>query len=151
MLPASGQNILLPRFRRGRDEEGIMTDPEAIAAAEKVIGPVLAKTMQEQISEGTPLGDVGKLAAELVFRDVWGRPGLDNHARALTTLGVLIGKKRLPILRYYARIALRNGVTPDQLDEVALQAIPYAGFPTAVAAAQIMRSVAAEVAAEPAG
>ena len=39
-----------------------MTDPEAIAAAEKVIGPVLAKTMQEQINEGTPLGDVGKLA-----------------------------------------------------------------------------------------
>lgn len=128
-----------------------MTDPEAIAAAEKVIGPVLARTMQEQINEGTPLGDVGKLAAELVFRDVWGRPGLSNHLRALTTLGVLIGKKRLPILRYYARIALRNGVTPEQLDELALQAIPYAGFPTAVAAARIMREVAAEVAAEQAG
>ena len=24
---------------------------------------------------------VGKLAAELVFRDVWGRPGLNNHVR----------------------------------------------------------------------
>ena len=69
----------------------------------------------------------------------------------VNALGVLIGKKRLPILRYYARIALRNGVTSEQLDEVALQAIPYAGFPTAVAAAQIMRAVAAEVAAEQAG
>ena len=128
-----------------------MTDPEAIVAAEKVIGPVLAKTMQEQINEGTPLGDVGKLAAELVFRDVWGRPGLDNHSRALATLGVLIGKKRMPILRYYARIAMRQGVTEEQLGEVALQAIPYTGFPTAVAAAQIMREVAKEIAAEQAG
>ncbi len=125
-----------------------MADAEAMAAAEKVIGPVLAKTMAEQIAEGTPLGDVGKLAAELVFRDVWGRPGLDNHARSLVTLGVLIGKKRLPILRYYTRIAMRNGVTAAELDEVALQAIPYAGFPTAVAAAQIIREVAAQVAAE---
>ena len=128
-----------------------MADAEAVAAAEKVIGPVLAKTLAEQIDEGNLLGEVGKLASELVFKGTWGRPGLDNHARSLTTLGVLIGKKRLPILRYYARSALRNGVTPDQLDEVALQAIPYAGFPTAVAAAQIMRAVAAEVAAEQAG
>ena len=128
-----------------------MTDPEAIVAAEKVIGPVLAKRMQGEINDGTPLGDVGKLAAELVFRDVWGRPGLDNHSRALVTLGVLIGKKRMPILQWYARIALRQGVTPEQLDELVLQAIPYAGFPTAVAAAQIIRQAVKEVAAEQAG
>jgi 4-carboxymuconolactone decarboxylase len=128
-----------------------MADAEAVAAAEKVIGPVLAKTLAEQIDEGNLLGEVGKLASELVFRDVWGRQGLDNHARSLATLGVLIGKKRLPILRYYARIAMRNGVTAAELDEVALQAIPYAGFPTAVAAARIIREVAAEVAAEQAG
>lgn len=128
-----------------------MTDPEAIVAAEKVIGPVLANRMKGEINDGTPLGDVGKLAAELVFRDVWGRPGLDNHSRALVTLGVLIGKKRMPILQWYARIAMRQGVTPEQLDELVLQAIPYVGFPTAVAAAQIIRKAVEEVAAEQAG
>ena len=42
-----------------------MADAEAIAAAEKVIGPVLAKTLAEQINEGTTLGDVGKLAVRV--------------------------------------------------------------------------------------
>ena len=91
------------------------------------------------------------LITRYAWHDIWGRPGLDNHSRALATLGVLIGKKRMPILRYYARIAMRQGVTEEQLGEVALQAIPYTGFPTAVAAAQIMREVAKEIAAEQAG
>src|SRR5579884_3691027 len=125
-----------------------MANSEAIAAAEKVIGPVLAKTMAEAIDRGDMLGKVGVLASELVFQNVWGRPGLSNHQRSLVTVAILLARKRYDILKFYTRIAMRNGVTRTELEELLIQAIPYTGFVTAAIGSASVREVITEVEAE---
>jgi alkylhydroperoxidase/carboxymuconolactone decarboxylase family protein YurZ len=125
-----------------------MASPEAIAAAERVIGPVLVENLKEHIAQGGLLGQVGTLASELVFDRVWGRPGLSNHMRSLVTLGVLLARGRVDILRFYTRIAMNNGVTREELEEFLIQALPYIGFPGVVEAAGPMREMMAAVEAE---
>ena len=128
-----------------------MANPEAIAAAEKIIGPVLAKTLVDQIAEGNLLGEVGKLASELVFQNVWGRPGLNNHQRSLVTIAILLARRRHDILKFYTRIAMRNGVTRQELEELLFQAIPYTGFPSVIGGSRVIHEVIDEIAAEQAG
>ncbi len=125
-----------------------MANSEAIAAAEKIIGPVLAQTLAEQIEAGSLLGEVGKLASELVFKNVWGRPGLSHHQRSLVTVAILLARRRFDVLKFYTRIALQNGVTQAELEELLLQAVPYTGFPSVIGGSRVIHEVIEEVAAE---
>jgi len=93
-------------------------------------------------SQGTPFApEIGNLAAENVFGALWTRPGLSRRDRSLVTIGILIALRAESELRYHFPIALRNGVTREELEEVIYQATGYAGFPAATAA----RNAAMEV------
>jgi 4-carboxymuconolactone decarboxylase len=48
---------------------------------------------------------------------------------------------REPQLRVHFGAALNVGVTMKELEEVIIQTVPYAGFPTAINALNILRSV----------
>ena len=74
------------------------------------------------------------LSMDFVFGRVWARDGLDRRARSLVTLGILIALRQCDELQNHVRIALTNGLTPKELEEVIVQATAYAGFPAARAA-----------------
>ena len=78
---------------------------------------------------------------ECVFGRVWIRPGLDWRSRSLVTLGVLIALRAEGELRVHFPIALRNGLTRDELEEVVYHAAAYAGFPAASTAGRIGQEV----------
>lgn len=84
--------------------------------------------------------DIGQLAQENVFGDLWARCGLSRRDRSLVTLGILIALRAENELRYHFPIAIRNGLTRSELEEVIYQSAAYAGFPAAASA----RSVAQE-------
>ena len=92
--------------------------------------------------------DLGRFAAEFVFSDVYGRPGLDLKSRemisvaALTTLG-FAG----PQLRAHIGAALRVGCTQQEIVEIIMQMAVYAGFPAALNGMQAAKEVFAEFAA----
>ena len=92
--------------------------------------------------------DLGRLAAEFVFDDIYGRPGLDLKSRemisvaALTTLGYAG-----PQLRVHIGAALRVGCTRQEIVEIILQMAVYAGFPAALNGMQAAKEVFAEFAA----
>src|SRR6201982_1175170 len=63
--------------------------------------------------------------------DVWSRPGLSRAARSLVTLSVLAAMQHEHELAMHVKAALRNGLTPEQIQEVLLQVAVYAGVPVA--------------------
>ncbi len=92
--------------------------------------------------------DLGRYAAEFAFGDVLSRPGLDIKTRemlsvaALTTLGCAG-----PQLRAHIGAALRVGCTQEEIVEIILQMVVYAGFPAALNGIQAAKEVFAEQAA----
>lgn len=73
--------------------------------------------------------------------DVWTRPGLDLRTRSCITVAMLVALDRPAELRLHLRGALRNGVTPDELKEILLQAAVYCGVPAANDAYRLAQEV----------
>jgi 4-carboxymuconolactone decarboxylase len=92
-----------------------------------------------------PLGDVAPALAaytdEVLFGDVWERPGLNKRDRSLITVATLIALYRVNELPFHLRRALENGVTRDELVEVVTHLAFYSGWPTAATAVGIARRV----------
>ena len=61
--------------------------------------------------------------------DIWSRPGLSRAERSLVTLAVLAALQHEAELAMHVKAALRNGLTPEQIQEVLLQVAVYAGVP----------------------
>ena len=57
------------------------------------------------------------------------------------TLGILIALRAEGELRLHLPIALRNGLTREELEEVIYHAAAYAGFPAASTASRIGQEV----------
>jgi 3-oxoadipate enol-lactonase / 4-carboxymuconolactone decarboxylase len=85
-----------------------------------------------------------ELITRYAWGAVWGRPGLDRRTRSCVTLGVLVALRATDELVLHLRGALRNGVTPEELREVLLQACVYAGVPAANTAFAVAQRVLAE-------
>ena len=80
-------------------------------------------------------------SANVLFGDVWERPGLSKRDRSLITVATLIALYRTEQLPGHLRRALDNGVTKDEIGEIITHMAFYAGWPTAASAAPIAQKV----------
>ena len=91
------------------------------------------------------MGDIDPKLAELtdnvLFGDVWERPGLRKRDRSLITVAALIALNRPEQLRSHIRLALENGVTQEEIVEVITHLAFYSGWPNAVNAVGVAREV----------
>jgi 4-carboxymuconolactone decarboxylase len=91
------------------------------------------------------IGDVAPRLAELtddvLFGDVWERPGLSKRDRSLITVATLVALYRTNELPGHLKRALDNGVTQDELVEAITHLAFYAGWPTAMTAIKAARAV----------
>ncbi|WAJ44116.1 carboxymuconolactone decarboxylase family protein [Mycobacterium sp. Aquia_216] len=85
--------------------------------------------------------ELGELSLDHVFGALWTRPGLDRRSRSLVTLGALIALRATEELRLHFPIALRNGLTIDEIEEVIYHMTGYAGYPAATTASNVARDV----------
>ncbi len=76
--------------------------------------------------------------------EIWARPGLSRAERSIVTLTALVVLRQDEELAMHLRAAVRNGLTPGQIQEVLLQVAVYAGVPAANRAFAIAQSVLAE-------
>jgi len=111
---------------------------EKEAAAERVAADLLApKPGMPSVPAAAPPtfgAEIGELAKDNVFGNLWPRCGLSRRDRSLVTLGILIALRAENELRYHIPIAIRNGLTRREIEEVIYQATGYAGFPAASSA-----------------
>jgi 4-carboxymuconolactone decarboxylase len=78
---------------------------------------------------------------EVVYGQVWERPGLSKRDRSLITVAALFAMSRPDFLKVHMERALGNGVTREELGELITHLAFYAGWPAAMSAAQLALSV----------
>ena len=84
---------------------------------------------------------LAKITADVLFGDVWERPGLSKRDRSLITVAMLTAMYRSGQLPGHINRALDNGVTKEEIGEVITHVAFYAGWPTAANAARIIKEV----------
>ncbi|MER6558257.1 alpha/beta fold hydrolase [Streptomyces sp. NPDC001027] len=88
--------------------------------------------------------DFQEFVTRYAWGEVWDRPGLDRRTRSCVTLTALVAGGHLEELAVHTRAALRNGLTPDEIGEVLLQAAVYCGLPAASGAFRVAQQVVRE-------
>ncbi|NEC82186.1 4-carboxymuconolactone decarboxylase, partial [Streptomyces sp. SID7958] len=88
--------------------------------------------------------DFQEFVTRYAWGGVWDRPGLDRRTRSCVTLTALVAGGHLEELASHTRAALRNGLTPDEIKEVLLQAAVYCGIPAAGSAFRVAQQVIRE-------
>jgi 4-carboxymuconolactone decarboxylase len=73
----------------------------------------------------------------VIYGDLWERPGLSKRDRSLITLAALIATYRPEQLVSHLKRAVDNGVTKEEISEVITNLAFYAGWPSAMSAAQV--------------
>jgi 4-carboxymuconolactone decarboxylase len=100
--------------------------------------------MQRNIGDVAP--KLAQLTDDVLFGDIWERPGLSKRDRSLITVTALVALYRPEQLDFHLRRALENGVTRDEIVEVITHLAFYAGWPNAMTAINLAKKVFSEVA-----
>lgn len=102
--------------------------------------------VMQQMGWGTNEGiralheDLWKITTEINFGTIWSRPGLslrDREIICMTTL-ITIGAQGVAL---HFKNAHTLGITDEEIEEIIIQTIPYAGFPRALSAMALFRKV----------
>jgi 4-carboxymuconolactone decarboxylase len=80
----------------------------------------------------------------VVYGDLWERPGLSKRDRSLITVAALVATYRPEQLESHLTRAIANGVTKEEISEVITHLAFYAGWPSAMSAAQLAFTVLVE-------
>ncbi|WP_214477354.1 carboxymuconolactone decarboxylase family protein [Mesorhizobium sp. dw_380] len=108
-----------------------------------------------QAAPTNPFSDIapalGKYTDEVLFGDVWKRPGLSPRDRSLVTVASLVSGYRINEMPAHMKRALDNGLTRDELIETIMHLAFYAGWPAAATALGIARKVFEQADAEQQG
>ena len=118
-----------------------MTD-DGMRVRREVLGDEHVDRAVAETTEFT--ADFQDLITRYAWGEIWTRPGLDRKTRSCITLTALVAQNHHEELAMHVRAALRNGLTPDEIKEVLLQAAVYCGVPAANRAFAIAQEVLAE-------
>jgi len=77
---------------------------------------------------------LGRLRNEVLFGDVWQQPEMNPRDRSIVTCSILAALGKQDELAHHMRLAIENGVTPDELRGLVVQVAFYAGWPCAIGA-----------------
>ena len=94
------------------------------------------KKMLEYLKSVSP--DLEKYVIEFMFGDILSRPVLDIKPRLLIAIGLLAQQNATAQLKGHVYAALKLGCTQQEIREVVIQTLIYAGFPTAINAMKVV-------------
>src|ERR1700743_2909305 len=87
---------------------------------------------------------LAELTSDVLFGDVWERPGLSKRDRSLITVAALVALNRTEQLPFHLKRAIDNGLTKEELIEVITHLAFYSGWPTSMSAAMIAKNIFTE-------
>ncbi|MGW0891116.1 carboxymuconolactone decarboxylase family protein [Saccharopolyspora gloriosae] len=110
-----------------------MTDnrAKALALLQEMIPGMLTEGDTPKVAAQGFAAEIGELSLDNVFGALWSRPGLDRRSRSILTIGILIALGATEELKVHFPIALVNGVTREELEEIVYHSAGYAGYPAA--------------------
>jgi 4-carboxymuconolactone decarboxylase len=125
----------------GKAADWLEQVPDAQYAAAPVNVPVPKRASQGQQLFGDVAPKFGQLTDDVLFGDVWARPGLSQRDRSLVTVSALIAMNRPDQMRGHMARARQNGVSDAELIETITHLAFYTGWPSAVTAVGVAREV----------
>ncbi|KUM68212.1 carboxymuconolactone decarboxylase family protein [Streptomyces curacoi] len=78
----------------------------------------------------------------VLFDDIWERPGLSQRDRSLVTVSVLAALYRSEQLPYHLGKALENGLSVEELSKAITHLAFYAGWPNGMTAMNQLKKIA---------
>jgi alkylhydroperoxidase/carboxymuconolactone decarboxylase family protein YurZ len=85
-----------------------------------------------------------KLVLDFGMGEMWSRPGLDFREKSLITLSLDIATRQFDELKVHVKVALRNGLTVEQIRDLFIHSILYVGFPAVVQSHRVLAEVIEE-------
>jgi 4-carboxymuconolactone decarboxylase len=104
-----------------------MSEAKEPSVAQKLVGDFAPKLAQ--------------LTDDVLFGDVWERAELSPRDRSLVTVAALIANGNTEQLTGHLSRARQNGLSETELAEVIIHLAFYAGWPRAMSAVKVARSV----------
>ena len=89
--------------------------------------------------------DFQRIITESAWGTIWTRPGIDKKTRHLLTLAIIAALGKHDELAMHIRATRNTGVTQEEVKEVFLQVLVYAGAPAANSAFGIAKRVYKEL------
>jgi 4-carboxymuconolactone decarboxylase len=77
-----------------------------------------------------------KITDEVLYNEIWERPGLSPRDRSLITIACLIGMHRPEQMPNHMKLGMTNGLTKEEIGEAITHLAFYASWPNAVTAAR---------------
>ncbi len=93
----------------------------------------------EKMKELSP--EFAKLTDEVLFNDIWNRPGLSARDKSLVTISVLAALGRSDQLESHIKLGIENGLTGKEIQSAMTHIAFYAGWPAAVVGLQRLKNV----------
>jgi 4-carboxymuconolactone decarboxylase len=98
-----------------------------------------ATRVGQQFGQITP--SLVQYTTDVLFRDLWLRPGLAPRDRSLVTVSALVATGQVAQITYHLNRAMDNGLTKEEAGEVVGHLAFYAGWPNAFSAAPVIKEV----------
>lgn len=95
--------------------------------------------VEQQFGQITP--SLVQNTTDVLFRDLWLRPGLAPRDRSLVTVSALVATGQVAQITYHLNRAMDNGLTREEVGELLGHLAFYAGWPNAFSAAPVVKDV----------
>jgi 4-carboxymuconolactone decarboxylase len=101
-----------------------------------------AATVKEHVAPVAP--ELARYTDDVLFADLWRQPHLTPRDRSLVTMAALIARGQAEQLPFHLNRAMDNGLTRTQAAEVVTHLAFYAGWPRAMSALPVVKTVFAQ-------
>jgi len=120
--------------------------PDQLPAAQVDLLPLNEDSEKQRATSveqnfGTVAPGVVQYTTDVLFRDLWLRPGLAPRDRSLVTVSALIASGQVAQVGYHLNRAMDNGLTQKQASEVLTQLAFHAGWPNVFSALPVVKEV----------
>jgi len=114
----------------GKSKDGPDAFATGLAIRREMFGVEGAERQIEAATDFTrPLQD---MVTRYCFGETWGNTTLDRKTRSMLTLALLTALGKQNQLRVHVKGAIQNGVSKEEIREVLMHSMIYAGVPAAV-------------------
>jgi alkylhydroperoxidase/carboxymuconolactone decarboxylase family protein YurZ len=117
-------------------------------------GGALTDRLDSQVYVNRHMEKFGDITQEILFAQMWTRPGLDIKTRSMITVITDVTSGATAALGLHVRFCINHGWTEDEIVEAMIHCLGYIGVPLVrqaiLVAVQVFDEMKAEAAATPA-
>jgi len=125
-------------------DHGIST--QQLPTADEVLLPLdqaaeIKRASQVATNYAAVSSGVVEYTGDVLFKNLWLRPGLTPRDRSLVTVSALIASGQVGQITFHLNRAMDNGLTQPQASEMLTQLAFYAGWPSVFSAMPVVKEV----------